>query len=216
MRTLCRSRAARERWALAAAPILLAFAACQTRDARDVPAQQAQSTPVASAPAATSVQDTAARTPAHPSASTDAVIVRARATLHAAMPMFREWEDSSGASLSLKDAGAAPFTTGPVVGDFDEDGAPDVAFIGVDAQGEHVIAVLSHKGQPVVETVASDATVPASGPQHRRWMRSATVFTDKDQLGLEVVVRNDRGVFPLPPAQYVYYEGHFMRWIEGD
>jgi hypothetical protein len=146
----------------------------------------------------------------------DTMIVRARADLRAAMPMFREWGDSSGTPLSLKDAGSVPFTVGPVVGDFDEDGAPDVAFIGADAAGERIVAVLSHRGQPTVVPVTREETAPASGPQHRRWMRLATIFTDRDQVGLEIVVRNERGGFDLPPAQHVYYGGRFMQWIEGD
>lgn len=46
---------------------------------------------------------------------------------HATLPMFREWTDSLAAPLSLTDAGPGAFSVRPVIGDFDEDGAFDVA-----------------------------------------------------------------------------------------
>ena len=150
------------------------------------------------------------------SSLTDTIVGQARDVLHATLPMFREWTDSLAASLSLTDAGPAAFTVGPVIGDFDEDGAPDVAFVGHDAQGEQVIAVLSHQGHSAVVRVDGDDGALAARPQHRRWIRLATIYTDRDQVGLESVMRNERDAFDLPPSQYVYRKGRFMQWIEGN
>jgi hypothetical protein len=213
MRTFRRSRSVYQQRALLVAPILLALVACQSSDDRESPARQPA--PLA-APAQASVAGASTPSLPHASSATDTMLVRARADLHAGMPTFREWEDSSRTPLSLKDAGSVPFTVGPVLGDFDEDGAPDVAFIGRDAVGERIVAVLSHRGHPTVVPITGDETVPGSAPAHRRWMRLATIFTDRDQIGLEIVVRNERGEFDLPPAEHVYYKGRFMQWISGD
>lgn len=80
-------------------------------------------------------------------AEPDSTIRRVRVVLQAAMPAFHEWEDTAGAVLSLTYAGSVPFTIRPVVGDFDEDGAPDVAFMGHDDKVERVVAVLSGRGR---------------------------------------------------------------------
>ena len=136
--------------------------------------------------------------------------------MHTELPMFREWTDSLAAPLFLTDAGPTAFTVGPVLGDFDDDGAPDVAVVVHDAQEERVIAVLSSHGHAAVVRVDGDDGAPAAGPRHRRWIRLATIFTDRDQVGLEGVIRNERDAFDLPPSQYVYWKGHFMRWIEGN
>jgi hypothetical protein len=150
------------------------------------------------------------------SSATDTVISRARDLMHTELPMFREWTDSLAAPLSLTEAGPAAFSIGPVLGDFDEDGAPDVAFVGHDAQGEQVIVVLSHRGHAAVVRVDGEDSASEAGAQHRRWIRLATIFTDRDQVGLESVTRNERNTFDLPPSQYVYRKGHFMQWIEGN
>ena len=132
------------------------------------------------------------------------------------MPTFREWGDSSSAPIFLEGAGPVPFSSRPVVGDFDEDGASDVAFIGHDSDGEHVIAVLSQRGHPTVVPVTSDVSVPASGPQHHRWMRLAVIDADRPRVGLEIAWRNESGEFGDPRAEHYYNGKHFTQWIAGD
>lgn len=210
----------RQRATLLATPLLLASGACGSRGDDETSAQQPPAASTASARVATSVPEAvvSASTPTTLRASdgTDSMIIRARAGLHAAMPTFREWGDSSSTPVSIEDAGPGPFTSGPVVGDFDEDGTLDVAFIGYDAEGEHVMAVLSQRGHPAVVPVTSDVTVPASGPQHHRWMRVAVIDADRRRVGLEIAWRNETGAFGVPRAEHYYDDGHFTQWIAGD
>ena len=200
--------------------LMLAVAACQSSEDRASSPHPPQSASPSAASAVISRRDDSVVASTSPglrlSSGTDTVISRAREVMHAELPTFREWTDSLAAPLSLTDAGPAAFTVGPVLGDFDEDGAPDVAFVGHDARGEQVAAVLSGRGHATAVRVDGDDGAPAAGPQHRRWIRLATIFTDRDQVGLESVLRNERDTFDLPPSQYVYWKGHFMQWIEGN
>jgi hypothetical protein len=200
-------------------PVLLVLAGCQPRDDRGTVAGQSPSTSQAALGAA-SVQGGSEGSPAltiSPAANaTDSIVAWARAVLRSARPTFHGWDDSSTAEISLEDAGPVPFASRPIVGDFDEDGTSDVAFIGQDAGGEHIVAVLSHRGQTAIVDVTSDEAVATSGAKRRRWMRLATVDTDHRQVGLEIIEREADGEFPLPASQYVYRGGRFMQWIEGN
>lgn len=72
--------------------------------------------------------------------------VRARTVLAAARPGFREWLPSAHAPV-LRDSAMPPTTTGPLVGDFEGEGMPDVVFDGYDGRIMVTPAVLSNNGR---------------------------------------------------------------------
>lgn len=118
------------------------------------------------------------------------LLARARAVLAAARPGFREWRPSAYAPV-LRDSASPPTTTGPLVGDFDGDGMPDVVFDGYDGRIMVTPAVLSHNGRPKVVSVevgwdVPDPLVPRrvrfvvatytfEGKRGRAWASSATM-----------------------------------------
>ena len=200
---------------LLAASLAIAFVACSSRSDDAQPSAQPKQG-VATVTKTTAPGDTAAaRASVAASVATDSLLARARAALRSAMPDFREWTDSAAITLP-EGADAASFRAAEVVGDFDEDGAPDVAFIGRDSDRERIVAVLSQHGHPSAVPVTGFGMSSAADSTRRRWFRRATVEAHRPRVGLEVVERADDGEIKLPATRYVFVDGHFTEWIDGE
>lgn len=194
-------------------PVALALTACGTRDRPATTTRDTTSTAplivvdhVAPALTATRASDTA---------GSSLVIARARAEIRTAMPEFHEWDDSTAAPGVIENEGPEPFLSAPLVGDFDLDGVPDVIFVGRNAEGENVVALLSHRGHPTVAQVTGDVNGAPPGTRRHRFLRLARNAALR-LIAVDVIERNDRGEIQPPFLQYVYTAGHFAQWVEGE
>jgi hypothetical protein len=152
---------------------------------------------------------------AQPSARTDSVIVRARIVLAKAAPSFREWTADMFAPVQ-EATGAPSLRPAPLVGDFDEDGSPDVAFTGRDSAGAVIRAVMSHRGQPVLATVTREAELAIGVDLRRsRLALARDVFNGSRREMIDVVVWDDRGAQITLSARFIYEKGRFSIFVSG-
>lgn len=144
------------------------------------------------------------------------LIARARAGLAAARPGFREWPPSAYAPV-LRDSAAPPTTTGPLVGDFDGDGMPDVVFDGHDGRVMVTPAVLSNNGRPKIVSVEEGFDVPDPlVPRRVRFAVATYAFRGKRGLGVGFVSYDASGKAMDPGTIRIYTAGHFAELIDGE
>lgn len=146
----------------------------------------------------------------------DTLLARMRAVLTAARPGFHEWPPSAYAAVP-PDSGAPPSTTGPLVGDFDADGRPDVVLDGFDGGIMVTTAVLSNNGKTTIVSVEEGFEVPAPlTPRRIRFVAAPYTFKGKRGLGVGFVRYDASGHAMIPMTIYAYENGHFSQLIEGN
>jgi hypothetical protein len=133
------------------------------------------------------------------SAQEDSVIARARVVLAAANPDFREWPATAYAPVQ-SDSETASARFGPLVGDLDGDGVPDVVFDGYGGHGELMPAVLSNRGKARVVPVTERPEVANPPvPRRKRWVLAPYTFRGKRGQGVAFIDYNEGG-WPILPA----------------
>jgi hypothetical protein len=146
----------------------------------------------------------------------DSIIAHARVVLAAANPEFREWPAAAYAPVQ-SDSATASARVGPLVGDLDGDGEPDVAFDGYRSSGGGLIlAVLSNGGQAKVLTVTGEEIPIPPSRRWMRWMLAPYELRGKRGVGIAVVDYNDGGWPVLPASLYALVNGHFTQIIDGE
>ena len=198
----------------AAAVALFSVVACRDMQpaARETAAARESAAAVGAAPtlAPAPAQQSSPR-----SAEEDSVIARARVVLAAVRPSFREWSAEMFAPVQL-DSAAPAARMAPLVGDFDGDGAPDVAFEGSDSTGAVIQAVLSHKGQPIVALVTREKELAVGVDLHRSRLALAhDELGGKPLQGIDVVVWDEKGREVALSARLVYQNGRFAVLVSG-
>ena len=132
-------------------------------------------------------------------------------------PGFREWPEDQYAPLA-PDGATAATRLGPVVGDFDGDGQPDVVLDGWDPNGELVPVVLSEP-RPAEAPARDrgpgrrDASGPALDAHRRHRPSSGKASLDRPSplsRGQQTAARVES------QAAYIYVDGHFSRLIAGE
>jgi hypothetical protein len=146
----------------------------------------------------------------------DSIIARARVVLAAANPEFREWPATAYAPVQ-SDSATASARFGPLVGDLDADGIPDVVFDGYGSHGELVPAVLSNRGKArvVAVTEGPDVANPPA-PRRKRWMLAPYTFEKKRGQGVAFIDYNEGGWPIMPAALYFLVDGHFTQLVKGE
>lgn len=145
-----------------------------------------------------------------------ALVARARALVADARPSFREWREDQYAPLAPVDATPVP-RWGPIVGDFDGDGQPDVVFDGWDPHGELVPVVLSNKGKPIVANVTEGPEVTTPPVLRLEHLSVTTVeWKGKPRQALDFIrwARDGRSIESHAP--YIWVNGHFSHLIDGE
>jgi len=149
-------------------------------------------------------------------ASQDSIVGRARVVLALATPTFREWTSDMFAPVHA-DTTAPTWRAAPLVGDFDGDGAPDVAFTGRDSAGVLILAVLSHRGQPIIAPVTTEREL-AVGIDLRRSRLALAVgdFQSRRREMIDVAVWDADGREMTLTARFIYEKGRFSVLVEGE
>ena len=156
----------------------------------------------------------AARSPA-PVPGSDSVVLRARVALAAARPGFQEWPPNAYTPV-LPDKTWPTATTGPLVGDFDGDGMPDVVFDGHDGRVMVTTAVLSNKGRLTIVSVDEGLELPdPPAPRRVRFVVSPYTLKAKRRSGVGFVSYDASGQ-AIGVTIMVYVDGHFAQWVEGE
>lgn len=190
---------------------LLAGGCVEVRSSNDT----SRASMIAAGSGATPSAVVAASSPS-PTPADDSVIVRARNVLAAGRPGFHEWPPSAYAP-GLLDSAVPAATTGPLVGDFDGDGMPDVVFDGYDGRIMVTPAVLSNKGKPTIVSVEEGFDVPdPPTPRRLRFVVAPYTLEGKRGFGVGFVNYDASGSAMVPVTIFIYVNGHFAELIEGN
>jgi hypothetical protein len=135
--------------------------------------------------------------------------------LTAARPSFHEWTTASYKAVPA-DSTVPSAQKAPLVGDFDGDGASDVVFAGTDSAGPSIVAVLSHRGQPVVAPVTTQRELAVDIDLRRSRLASAVSdFQGRRREMIDVHVWDDGGRIAVS-ARFIYEKGRFSVLAGGE
>ena len=151
---------------------------------------------------------------AAPRTARDSLIARARAVLGASRPTFREWPATAYAPVQA-DSNYPGAQTGPLIGDFDGDSLPDVAFDGYEGR-THIMPVvlLGHK-QTVVPFVQTWQMPDPPKPMLSRVMVEEHVADGRAAQGIMLLSYTSDGKL-IGTSVWVLDDGVFKEFLDGE
>jgi len=150
-----------------------------------------------------------------PRTAVDSLIARARAVLRVSRPTFREWPASAYAPVQ-PDSNYAEAQVAPLVGDFDGDSLPDVAFDGYEGRTHIMPVVLLGKDKQTVVPFVQTWEMPSPmEPMLSRVMVEKHVDDGRVAQGLEILHYASDGRL-IGATVWVLEKGVFMEFTGGE
>lgn len=152
---------------------------------------------------------------APPRTARDSLIARARAVLAASRPTFREWPATAYAPVRA-DSNYPTAQTAPLVGDFDGDSLPDVAFDGYEGRTHIMPVVLVGKEKQVVVPFVQAWVMPdPPKPMLSRLMVVEHLPDGRSAQGIMRLAYAEDGRL-LSTNTWVLVNGVFMQFLDGE